>query len=143
MSDEGPAFVDTNVFVYSFDPTEPHRQQIAQALLDRLRVEDRLCLSTQILQEFYVTMTRKVRKGWTAEEAMAALDALSALPIVVVDPPLIRRAALLARAQLLSFWDSLMVVAAARIGAPVLYSEDLNHGQVIAGVQVVNPFLAA
>ena len=97
-------------------------------------------MSTQVLQEFYVTMTGKVRKGWSAAEAIAALDSLAALPVVIVDPPLIRRAAHVAREHVLSFWDALIVVAAAQGGASTLFTEDLNAEQVLLGVRVKNPF---
>jgi predicted nucleic acid-binding protein len=140
MSDEGPAFVDTNILVYAADPSESHRHPIARELVIRLMAENRLRLSTQVLQELYVTVTRKVKVRWSPEEALARLDDLSIWPVVTVDLPLIRQAALLARDQVLSFWDALIVVAADQSGASTLYTEDLNPGQVLLGVRVVNPF---
>jgi len=144
MADEAsaPAFVDTNILVYAFDSTDPTRQSSAAQLLSRLMDEDRLCLSTQVLQEFYVTMTRKARPPWTPERALAKLDDFAAWPVITSDLSLIREAVLLSRDAIVSFWDALVVVAAARSGADTLYTEDLNDGQILGGVRIVNPFSA-
>ena len=140
MSDEAPAFVDTNVLVYAFDSGDQARHRPAAQLLSRLMDEDRLRLSTQVLQEFYVTMTRKARPPWSPERAIAKLDDFAAWPVVVNDLPLVREAVLLSRDAVLSFWDALVIVAAARSGAGTLFTEDLNDGQMIRGVRIVNPF---
>jgi predicted nucleic acid-binding protein len=142
MSDEAPAFVDTNVLVYAFDSTDPARHDPAAQLLSRLMDEDRLRLSVQVLQEFYVTMTRKARPPWAPDRALAKLDDFAAWPVVVNDLPLLREAVLLSRDAVLSLWDALVVAAAARSGAGTLYTEDLNDGQVVRGVRIVNPFNA-
>lgn len=142
MNDEAPAFVDTNVLVYAFDSTDPARHAPAAQLLSRLMDEDRLRLSTQVLQEFYVTMTRKGRPPWSPDRALAKLDDFAAWPVVVNDLALLREAVLLSRDAVLSFWDALVIVAAVRSGAGTLYTEDLNHGQVLRGVRIVNPFNA-
>jgi predicted nucleic acid-binding protein len=133
-------FVDTNVLVYAFDKNRSPKKQLAQLLLNELMEEDRLRLSTQVLQELFVTLTRKVSQRCSHEEALAVLDDLSAWPTMVVDLAAIRAAVGLVDQAKLSFWDALVVVAAARTGAAVLYTEDLNHGQEILGVQIRNPF---
>ncbi|MGO9259585.1 MAG: PIN domain-containing protein [Bryobacteraceae bacterium] len=102
---------------------------------------DRLRLSTQVLQELFVTLTRKVRQPCSSEEALAVLEDLTAWPLMVVDYTAIRAAVRLAGQARLSFCDALVVVAAVRAGAAVLYTEDLNHGQEILGVRISNPFL--
>ena len=140
MADEAPALVDTNVLVYAFDSADPIRHRSAAQLLSRLMDEDRLRLSTQVLQEFYVTMTRKARQMWSPERALAKLDDFAAWPVIISDLPLLREAVLLSRDFVVSFWDALVVVAAARSGADTLYTEDLNNGQILRGVRVVNPF---
>lgn len=137
---EAPAFVDTNVLVYAFDESDPRRQSLAKPLIASLMESDRLCLSTQILQELVVTVTRKIERRWTVENALLKLDDLASWRLFVIDYRAIRDAVLLARDATISFWDALVVIAAARSGAEVLYTEDLNHGQTIAGVRVVNPF---
>ena len=142
MDDEAPAFVDTNVLVYAFDSADPTRHRSATQLLSRLMDEDRLRLSTQVLQEFYVTMTRKARPLWSPDRALAKLDDFAAWPVIISDLSLIREAVLLSRDAVLSFWDALVVAAAVRSGADILYTEDLNDGQILRGVRVVNPFTA-
>ena len=102
--------------------------------------EDRLRVSTQVLQELFVTLTRNVRRPCSIEEALAVLEDLTAWPLMVVDYAAIRAAVGLAHQAKLSFWDALIVVTAARSGAAVLYTEDLNDGQEILGVRIRNPF---
>lgn len=140
MNDEAPAFVDTNILVYAFDRTDPTRHHVAADLLSRLMDEDRLRLSTQVFQEFYVTMTRKVRPAWSPDRALAKIDDFAAWPVIGADLPLIREAILLSRDAVLSLWDALVVVAATKSGAAILYTEDLNNGQVLRGVRIINPF---
>ena len=96
-------------------------------------------MSAQVLQEFFVTLTRKVSQRCSSEEALAVLDDLTAWPLLVVDYVAIRAAVELAGQAKLSFWDALV---AARTGSMVLYTEDLNDGQEILGVRVTNPFAA-
>jgi predicted nucleic acid-binding protein len=137
------SFVDTNVLVYAFDHSASPKKRVAERLMNELMQEDRLRVSTQVLQELFVTLTRKVRQPCSIEEALAVLDDLTAWPLMVIDYAAIRAAAGLAEEAKLSFWDALVVVAAARTGAAVLYTEDLNHGQEILGVRISNPFLSA
>jgi len=136
------SFVDTNVLVYAFDKTSSPKKLVAQRLMNELMEEDRLRVSTQVLQELFVTLTRKVAQHCSAEEALAVLDDLTAWPPMVVDYAAIRAAVGLADKASLSFRDSLIVVAAARSGAAVLYTEDLNDGQEILGIRIRNPFAA-
>lgn len=141
MSGDPPAFVDTNILVYAYDETEPERQAVAEKLLTDLIDDDRIRLSTQVMQEFYVTMTRKVGKPWRPAEVLDLLDDLAVWPVVSADYGLVREAITLSVEAVISFWDALIVVAARQSGASTLYTEDLNHGQRILGVEVVNPFI--
>jgi predicted nucleic acid-binding protein len=134
------SFVDTNVLVYAFDKSSSPKKRVAQRLLNELMEEDRLRVSTQVLQELFVTLTRKVTQRCSSEEALTVLEDLTAWPLMVVDYAAIRAAVALADQAKLSFWDALVVVAAARTGAAVLYTEDLNDGQEILGVRTSNPF---
>jgi predicted nucleic acid-binding protein len=135
-------FVDTNILVYAFDksPSPSPKKQIALRLVEELMREDRLRVSTQILQELFVTLTRKVADRSTTDEALTVLEDLTVWPLQLVDYAVIRNAAGLAAQDKISFWDALIVVAAARSGAKVLYTEDLNDGQEIFGVRIRNPF---
>ncbi len=135
-------FVDTNVLVYALDRSASPKKLFAQRLMNELMDEDRLRLSTQVLQELFVTLTRKLSRRCSTEEALATLEDLSAWPVALIDCAAIRSAGRLADQAQLSFWDALVVVAAARSGAAVLYTEDLNDGQEILGVRVYNPFLS-
>src|SRR5215467_2937861 len=140
-ADAALGFVDTNVLVYAFDKSDSPKRQTAQRLMNELMEEDRLRLSTQILQELFVTMTRKAKSRCSSDEALAVLEDLTAWPVVVVDYPTIRSAAQLAEQAKLLFWDALVVVTAVRAGAAMLFTEDMNHGQEILGIRIVNPFL--
>ena len=94
MSGErGLGFVDTNVLVYALDKSGSAKQRAAQGLLNKLMAEDRLRVSTQVLQELYVTVTRKALRRCSSEEALAVLEDLAAWPLVVVDYEAIRAAA--------------------------------------------------
>jgi predicted nucleic acid-binding protein len=135
-------FVDTNVLVHAFDKIPSSKKQVAQRLVAELTEHNRLRVSTQILQELFVTLTRKVSVRSSIEEAMAVLEELSEWPLLLVDYSVIRSAAELAGQVRFSFRDALIVVAAARSGAAVLYTEDLNDGQEILGVRISNPFAA-
>ena len=130
--------VDTNLLVYTFDPSQGDKHILAARICRELLERDCLCLSTQVLQELYVTLTRKA--SIPVETALSVLDDLSQWPVFSVDYRAIRDAVVTARDFRLSFWDALLVAAANRLGATVLLTEDLNHGQTIAGVEVRNPF---
>ena len=140
LDENQPAFVDTNVLVYALAADDDARASVAQALLRRLMIARTLRVSTQVLQELFVILTRKVRKPIPPSQAIHYLDQLAVFPVFSPDYPAVRDAAELSASAKLSFWDSLVVVSAARAGAPRLYSEDFNEGQSILGVEVVNPF---
>ena len=142
MNGDQPAFVDTNVLVYAFDKGHSSKNRVAKQLVQALMDEDRLRVSTQVLQELFVTLTRKVKQRCSSEEALSVLQDLAVWPLVVVNYPEIRSAIGLADDARISFWDALIVVAAARAGAQILYTEDLNDGQKIFGVRIRNPFEA-
>ncbi len=141
-SDVAPraCFVDTNVFVYALAADDPKRSAVAQELIRELMTTGALHTSTQVLQELFVTLTRKIRTRLTPEQALRYLDKIAVWRVTAIDYGAIRAAAELSKNARLSFWDSLVIVAAARSGARRLYTEDLQHGQVVLGVEIVNPF---
>jgi predicted nucleic acid-binding protein len=137
----GRAFVDTNVVVYLFDDREPAKRQRSAALLERLACGDAApVVSTQVLQEAYVALTRKV--GVPPDEALSTLQLMegAAFDVHPVDVGLVWRAAARSAADRLSFWDSLIVETAREAGCSVVYSEDLQHGRDFDGVRIENPF---
>lgn len=140
VADAEPAFVDTNVLIYAFANDDKERAPIAQELLDHLIDTQSLRTSSQVLQETFVTITRKGQRTLTIDEALFALDRLAEHPMFQTDYAAIRAAAELSAQHKFCFWDALIVVSAARSGAKVLYSEDLQHGRTILGVKIVNPF---
>ncbi|MGA2593472.1 MAG: PIN domain nuclease [Bryobacteraceae bacterium] len=123
--------------MYAFDKSDSPKKRVAQRLMNELMDEDR---RTQVLQELFVTLTRKVDQRCSSQEALEVLEDLTAWPLMVVDYGAIRAAVGLADQATLSFSNALVVVAAARTGVAVLYTEDLNDWQEILGVRVTNPF---
>jgi predicted nucleic acid-binding protein len=142
MRGEDPpvSFVDTNILVYALAADDAKRSPVAQALVRELMAAETFRTSTQVLSELFVTLTRKVRTPLTPEQALRYLDQIAAWPVVAPDYGAVRRAIELSARDKLSFWDALVIVAAARGGATRLYTEDLQHGRAILGVEIVNPF---
>ena len=134
-----PWFVDTNVFVYAFDISASAKQDTALRLLnDHAR---KIILSTQVLGEFYTSVTRKLQTPLSAERTMDALDELRGFPVRSVHAQLVLSAVRRSQVSRLSYWDALIIESALEAGAEVLLTEDLQHGQTFAGMRVVNPFL--
>lgn len=131
-------FVDTNVLVYLFDADAPDKQARAQELVREER--DCIVLSVQVLDEFYVTVTRKFAESLSHETAARAVDAFSRFRVQPVHPETVSAAIRRSRSTLLSYWDALIVEAALNAGAGVLFTEDLQDGQRIESLQIVNPF---
>ena len=132
-------FFDTNILVYLFDAGAPAKQRRARELLDTHTRAGETLLSTQVLQEFYVAVTRKLATPLDLASAYEAVKELAVMPTVRIDIPLILSAIQLSRDRKLSFWDSLVIRAAIEGGATTLYSEDLQPGQVFETLTVANP----
>jgi predicted nucleic acid-binding protein len=131
-------FVDTNVLTYLFDYSEPKKQAQAER---RLRAETReIFLSTQVLQELYVSLTKGRKPIATPELAERAVREASRYSVIHVDTALVFAGIEASRRHRISFWDALIVRAAVQGDCEALLSEDLNAGQVIDGVRVENPF---
>jgi predicted nucleic acid-binding protein len=133
-------FVDTNVLVYAYDSDQAAKQIRALAELDRARSAGPLILSTQVLQEFYTTVTRKLARPVPEADARSAVAELATQHVVQVDPALILAAIDLGQNEQLSFWDALIVQAALTAGCTTLLSEDLQHNRRYGRLTVVNPF---
>jgi predicted nucleic acid-binding protein len=141
MSDR--LFLDTNVVVYLYDTDAPAKQEVARALIGREGPAGRLVVSTQVLQEFYVTVTRKLASPLSEKAAEEATRALAAFDVVTPDAELVLEAIALARRDQVSLWDALVVAAARRARCSVLLSEDLQDGRRFGALRVENPFRAA
>ena len=135
-----PVFVDTNVLVYARDMADPIKQTRASEWIAHLWQTREGRLSVQVLQEYYVTTTRKLRPGLAPEEARADVNDLAAWSPVVIDIGVVEAAWALEDRFGLSFWDSLVVAAAQVARCDVLLTEDLQHGADLDGVRVFDPF---
>jgi predicted nucleic acid-binding protein len=133
------AFLDTNVLVYLFDHDEPAKRARAKQLLEQAKPGE-LALSVQVLGEFYVVVTRKLKRPLDTSAALQAVDWLSLLRVVALDPVLVKAAIQTSRSSQLSYWDALIVASAKAGGCKRLLTEDLNDGQQIGSVRVENPF---
>jgi predicted nucleic acid-binding protein len=133
-------FVDTNVWAYVFDAADRTKQKAARRRLDEERKRSELVVSTQVMQELFVCLTRGQHPITTAERAERAVRDVSALTVVQIDTPLVLAAIAVSRQQSLSLWDALIVQSATTSGCSVLLTEDLSHGQIFDGVRVENPF---
>lgn len=135
-------FFDTNVLVYLFDAAAPLKKARAQRLVKETAAKGLALLSTQVLQEFFVVVTCKLSVPLPPEQAERAVRNLARFPTVAVNAEIVLKAIEAMRRYRLSFWDSLIVQAALRGGATILYTEDLQHGRVIETLAVQNPFAA-
>ena len=136
-------FVDTNILVYAHDQDAGVKRERALETLRPLWEAGTGRLSVQVLQEFYVNVTRKLATPVarsTAREVVIAYGPWIRTPTTAAT---VTRAADIADMTQISFWDALIVASAEEAGATALYSEDLNAGQTIAGVKVVNPLAVA
>ena len=133
--------LDTNILVYAVDstPINSNKHIIARKLIQ----DDDFGLSAQVMQEFYVTVTRKFKKPLSSEKAVEFLNQLSAFPIIPTDYTLVSEGIRNSARYKLSYWDGAILAATERLKAKILYSEDLSHGQLYGNVRVINPFLRA
>lgn len=139
----GVVFVDTNILIYAHDADAGSKRARAEAILRELWDSGAGRLSVQVLQEFYVNATRKLV---TPVAQMSAREVVSSYGAWVREPTTadtVTRAIDVAALAQISFWDALIVAAAEQAQATQIYSEDLNAGQAIAGIKIVNPLLAA
>ncbi len=134
-------FFDTNVLVYAFDKSEPEKSAIAKQLIRDFGTEGNLVLSTQVLQEFYVTVTKARKLMLTKEMAVDIVNDFAEFPLVQVDKAIISLAMKRHQSNAFSFWDSLIVEAALQSGCSQLLSEDMQNGLMIDSLTISNPFL--
>ena len=135
------AFIDTNVLIYavSSSPAESAKKERTLELI----MHTDFGLSAQVLQEFYVNVTRKIASPLTPDAAVALLEQLRSFPTVATDYPLVVAGVETSLRFGISYWDGAIIAAAECLGATTLYTEDLSHGQRYGSVQAVNPFLSA
>jgi predicted nucleic acid-binding protein len=135
-----PSFVDTNIIVYAEDRDAKRKHEIARDLVVQLWDERAGVLSMQVLQEFYVTVTRKLKKPLSNAKALEVVEEYLTWKVVENTGKLLTAAIELQQKAQLSFWDATVVQAAIDAGCDTLYSEDLNAGQRFGSLAIVNPF---
>lgn len=138
MSDR--QFVDTNILIYAYDTSAGQKHLKAQALLERLWREGTGCLSVQVLQEFYVNVTKKICKPLPSEQASLIIDNYRVWPVYSLSIADIVNSISIQKETRISFWDALIICAAYNLGAGQLWTEDLNNGQEYCGVRAVCPW---
>ncbi len=131
-------FVDTNIWVYAIDRSEPVKRELARAAIAP-RADANLAISSQVMSEFYTVATRKLASPLSEEQAAMMVDRLSQLPLVPVDGDLVLRAIAGSRSWGISLWDALIIRAAEVAGCAVVLSEDLADGARYGSVRVSNP----
>lgn len=135
----GKTFVDTNVLIYAHDTDASAKHQIAKAILGDLWSGRTGVLSVQVLQEFYVNVTRKIPSPLSRDLARLVVNSY-AIWCMETTPAEVASAFRIEDESRISFWDALIVSSAAKSGATRILSEDLSAGQRIAGILIENPF---
>ncbi len=135
-------FVDTNILVYSVDSGFPEKQQKAHEYLRNLWETRTGRTSIQVLNEFFVTVTRKLASPMTAERAWIIVESYFSWEPVVIDTNLLSGARAVNQNYSLSWWDALIIAAARSAGCTTIATEDMGADQVYSGVAVVDPFRA-
>jgi predicted nucleic acid-binding protein len=131
-------FLDTNVLVYAAMArfSAPGKYERARLVI----ADTNFGLSAQVLQEFFVKVTRGSDRPLSVADALVWLDRLIDRPCIAIDQELVIEAVAIAERYKIHYWDAAILAAATRLGAPILYTEDLNHGQIYGSIRVENPF---
>lgn len=134
------AFVDTNIFMYAAmgRVDDPPKYARAWEIVD----EGKFGVSAQVLAEFYVNATRKTATPLTSAEASAWVERLCSVPVAAIDAETVLEAIAHQQRFQINYWDAALIAAAENLGAPILYTEDMNHRQKYGSVTVINPFRA-
>lgn len=131
-------FIDTNIIVYAADKQDKKRNKLARKLLKEVEQSSSGVISTQVLQESFLAFTKKL--AIEALQAKQIVERLTSFETVVIQIPAISKAIDISILNRISFWDALIIAAAESAKCEIVYTEDLNDGQMISGVRVVNPF---
>lgn len=137
----GKIFVDTNVLIYAHDVDAKAKHEAAKRVLHELWSERTGVLSMQVLQEFYVNVTRKIPHPLSKESARLVVTTYTTWCIDTT-PAEIASAFRIEDEAHIGFWDALILASASKSGADRILSEDMNPGQTISGVRIENPFAA-
>lgn len=133
-------FVDSNILVYAFDHAAGRKSETARSLLRELWNSGAGCLSVQVLQEFFVSVTRKVARPMALRDAAREVEDLSGWRVHVPSPRDLLAAIDLQESLPVSSWDAMIVHSARELRCRTLWTEDLDDGQTYAGVLARDPF---
>jgi len=133
-------FIDTNILVYAHDGSSRDKHAVAREIMDYLWESRKGVISVQVLQEFFVCVTKKIVKPLLIKNARIILEYLSTWDVVVNDKYITLKAIDLQEKHRFSFWDSLIIQAAIQGQAGILLSEDLPDSQVVKDLKILNPF---
>jgi predicted nucleic acid-binding protein len=133
-------FLDTNILVYAYDSSAGQKHTLAAQLVQECWENENGCLSLQVLQEFFVTVTRKIMLPLDLQTARQIVADLTQWRLHAPNAADLLQAIDLEELHQLAFWDALVIQSAVSLGCKQLFSEDLNHGQAYGTVQVINPF---
>ena len=134
-------FVDTNILVYARDSSEPEKQVLAEQWLTQLWQHELGRISTQVMNEYYVTVTQKLKPGLSIEQARSDLRALAVWQPLDISLTLIESAWDIQDQYAYSWWDTLIISSAIFLDCRYLLSEDMQHEQSIGKLSIINPFL--
>lgn len=133
----GKVLIDTNILVYSIDNKDKKKQKISRSLIANLHGQDKGVISTQVINEFYVVATKKLKSDpFTVKQLMTRFQ----FEIVNPDLEIIKDAIDISILNKISYWDALIISSATSAKCKSILSEDLNDGQVINGIKIMNPF---
>lgn len=133
-------FFDTNILVYANDSAEARKQEIARNLTKNAIREHRAVISVQVLSEFWVTVTQKIKNPLPESVAEKELELFELMDIVDLRLSVFQDALKMKKLFSLSFWDSLILSAANTANSKIVYSEDLQDGMIVSDMRIVNPF---
>jgi len=138
---ENKLFLDTNIIIYAYDLSAGKKYEIAKNIIIDLWNSGLGCLSTQVLQEFFVIVTGKIKNPLDFDSAKLFVKDFLKWNVIINDGQCIIEGIELHKKYKYSFWDSMIIQAAIKSRAKILLSEDLQSGHVVEGVEIINPFL--
>lgn len=137
---KGADFFDTNILVYAYDSHLPDKQQKAQNIVLSGVREGNGVLSTQVLGEFFMVVTKKINKPLSVSDARNIIKYMGRMKVQEIDVLIVERALDTLERYKISYWDALIIAAAERAQCKRILSEDLNAGQIYHGIEITNPF---
>lgn len=134
-------FLDANILVYANDKFGKDKSVISQEIIFELLEKDKGVVSAQVLNEFFVVVTQKIERTISVDLAEKEIVQFCSFEVVELDENMTLKAIGLSRKHRLSFWDALIIAAAAHADCALIYSEDFSDGRIIDGIKIKNPFV--